>query len=128
LPLKHPSGEDIQYFRAEAEMFQWLEQLEIKHAEMHRTIAHFDFWSNAWLSRVQTEDNSRQDGYNARAVRQAAIFKGLADDARVSFRRVGHPAFVDLGSETLVSRVEKFRNEQLSWMSDLVSGKHITMI
>jgi hypothetical protein len=102
-------------------MFRWIEQLEIKHAEMHRALAHFEFTSNAWMSCIQ-EERGAHDGHNARAVRQAAIYRGLADETQAALRRVGHPSLVNLGDSSLADRIEQFRNEQLSWMTNLVSA------
>ncbi|KAJ3967682.1 hypothetical protein EV361DRAFT_1007290 [Lentinula raphanica] len=41
-------SDSVQWFRAEADMERWQEQLEIKHAEFLRLIASFTKYRDAW--------------------------------------------------------------------------------
>ncbi|THU85187.1 hypothetical protein K435DRAFT_869548 [Dendrothele bispora CBS 962.96] len=117
-------GDRVQWFRAEAEMYRWMEEFELKHAEFERTISHFRAMSSAWKSLAGTNDNL---GHVASASRKAAMFTDLAEDALICFRKVGHPDFVDRPDGLILAdRVAEWRSCQLSWMKAL--GIHLAYL
>ncbi|THU99408.1 hypothetical protein K435DRAFT_659064, partial [Dendrothele bispora CBS 962.96] len=112
-------GDRVQWMRAEAEMYRWMEQFELKHAEFERTILFFRRTSNAWLSLANP---ALSPGHGTFAKRQAAVYNDLAKDAELRYKAVGHPAFIELPEDTILAqRVEEWRMQQLSWMKDMVS-------
>ncbi|KAL0572000.1 hypothetical protein V5O48_009966 [Marasmius crinis-equi] len=127
-------GLAIAWFRAEAEMYRWLEDFEMKHAQLHRVIRSFCYRAHAWreVSKVdgplQSEDFAFDTDFQtaqreklalaAWARRQAAINEDLGDLAMAHLKEVGHPEFIDVECD-IVARVTDFRNTQLEWMKDL---------
>ncbi|KAJ3819679.1 hypothetical protein F5880DRAFT_1616250 [Lentinula raphanica] len=110
-------GDRIQWFRAEAEMYRWMEQFESKHAEFERIIEYFRTMASAWtaLGNKQTTP-----GYRAYANYHANMFTDLANDADMRYKRVGHPVFMNFGEgEILADRVLDWRKDWLKWMDDL---------
>ncbi|THU99897.1 hypothetical protein K435DRAFT_658099 [Dendrothele bispora CBS 962.96] len=119
-------GDRVQWFRAEAEMYRWMEEFELKHAEFERTISHFRAMSSAWKSLAGTNDIP---GYIASARRKSAMFTDLAEDALIRFRKVGHPDFVDRPDGVILAdRVAQWRLSQLSWMKGLVGSFMVSLI
>ncbi|THU92548.1 hypothetical protein K435DRAFT_800385 [Dendrothele bispora CBS 962.96] len=110
-------GDRVQWFRAEAEMYRWMEQFEIKHAEFARVISHFRTMSSTWNSLAESHESP---GHTAYAKRHAMMYKDLTEDAELRFKRVGHPEFVILAEDVLLhERVAKWREKQLEWMVSL---------
>ncbi|KAF8059497.1 hypothetical protein FPV67DRAFT_1518038 [Lyophyllum atratum] len=72
-------GNRVQWFRAEAEMERWQEQLEIKQAELKRTIATFDTMSSVWN---QLATSSERPGHAAYARKKAEMYMRMALHAR----------------------------------------------
>ncbi|KAJ7798247.1 hypothetical protein B0H14DRAFT_3492721 [Mycena olivaceomarginata] len=78
----------VQWFRAEAEMYRWLEAYERKHAELFRVIARFRRDSEVWTGRAD-RDEMENGGLTARrafARMQAAMYQRLQHNAEVHFR------------------------------------------
>ncbi|THU94988.1 hypothetical protein K435DRAFT_859998 [Dendrothele bispora CBS 962.96] len=92
-------GDRVQWFRAEAEMYRWMEQFEIKHAEFARVISHFRTMSSTWNSLAESHESP---GHTAYAKRHAMMYMDLAEDAELRFKRVGHPEFVVLAEDVLL--------------------------
>ncbi|KAJ3963612.1 hypothetical protein EV361DRAFT_956809 [Lentinula raphanica] len=110
-------GDRIQWFRAEAEMYRWMEQFESKHAEFERDIEYFRTMAKAWSFLAK---KNLAAGYHAYTKRHAAMFTDLANDAELRYKQVGHPGFMNLGGdEILADRVEEWRNKWLDWMDVL---------
>ena len=73
----------MQWFRAEAEMYRWLEQYERKHAELMRVIERYRRDSAVWagLADREEEQNSGCNGATVFARMQAAMYKRLEHNA-----------------------------------------------
>lgn len=84
-------GDRVQWFRAEAEMMRWLEELELKHFELLRTIKSFDYCATMWRDVGEANLNS---GRRAYARRQASIYQLLSRNAVEYFGRVAEPIIV----------------------------------
>lgn len=118
-------GNAITWYRAEANMYRWLETFEQQHVELQRYILHCSSMSRIWTSAASevcidelARTSSEVAALRARATRQAAIFDDLGGLARAKFTEVGHPAFVNFEVH-LAGLVVEFREDQLKWMSDL---------
>ncbi|KAJ3717726.1 hypothetical protein C8R42DRAFT_547207, partial [Lentinula raphanica] len=68
-------NDSVQWFRAEADMERWQEQLEIKHAEFLRLIASFTTHRNAWESLAKSYSDS--PGHLAYAREHQDMFDSL---------------------------------------------------
>ncbi|KAJ3511557.1 hypothetical protein NMY22_g15611 [Coprinellus aureogranulatus] len=79
-------GERVQWFRAEAEMYRWQEEAELKAAELLRCIAYFDKLSGVW---VQMAESAPEAGAQAFAWRKAAEFRQLKARARALLNEAG---------------------------------------
>lgn len=97
----HTTGDRVQWFRAEAEVWRWREQYEIKHAEFVRIIKTFSRMADIWHGLANHQDLPEAVAY---ARRHAAIFSRLASDARALYRRCGHPTLV--GTEDWIEFVQ----------------------
>ncbi|KAF7288483.1 CxC2 domain-containing protein [Mycena indigotica] len=84
----------VQYLRAEAEMYRWLEQYERKHAELWRVIERFGHDATVWegLANRAEAQNGVASGAVTFARMQAAMSKRLQHNAREQ----GWAATVDL--------------------------------
>ncbi|KAK7026078.1 hypothetical protein VNI00_015724 [Paramarasmius palmivorus] len=110
-------GDRIQWMRAEAEMYRWMEQFEIKHAEFERTIAHFKKMEEVWISMATRGTTS---GHSAHAFHQGVVFRNLAAQALARYQSVCHPSFAHRDRGTMLAdKVLEWRNEQLRWMDDM---------
>ncbi|KAJ7718416.1 hypothetical protein DFH07DRAFT_761554 [Mycena maculata] len=116
----------VQWFRAEAEMYRWLEQYERKHAELMRVIERYRRDSAVWagLADREEEQNSGCNGATVFARMQAAMYKRLEHNAKVIFKSAESGAHHDWVSATtfdeLVSKIDGWRDEVFKWMDDMV--------
>jgi hypothetical protein len=83
-----------QWFRAFAEMMRWLEQVELKHAELLRTIRYFDKLSSVWLALgspklhpIAVSSEAIHPGARAFARRQCSMFADMRDVAKAHWKR-----------------------------------------
>ncbi|KAJ6631085.1 hypothetical protein B0H10DRAFT_2207466 [Mycena sp. CBHHK59/15] len=99
----------VQWFRAEAEMYRWLEAYERKHAELMRVDARF------------SRDNI--NGTVSFARMHAAMYKRLAHNAKVIFKSADSGAHHDWATATtldeLVIKVDRWRDVVFKWMDDM---------
>lgn len=58
-----PAGDRVQWFRAEAEMYRRLEQLEIEHADFERTLRHFQIMMTVWNHLAAMQDSPSSKAY-----------------------------------------------------------------
>ncbi|KAF7288795.1 Aldo-ket-red domain-containing protein [Mycena indigotica] len=81
----------VQYLRAEAEMYRWLEQYERKHAELWRVIERFGHDATVWegLANRAEAQNGVASGAVTFARMQAAMSKRLQHNARRGRSRDG---------------------------------------
>ncbi|KAJ7016044.1 hypothetical protein C8F04DRAFT_1283056 [Mycena alexandri] len=115
----------VQWFRAEAEMYRWLEQYERKHAEMLRVICRFrrdrEVWSGL-ADRKQQEGGGR-NGAASFGRAQAAMYKRLEHNATAIFKDPDHGAHQEWVSVTsldeLAVKVERWRESVFHWMDEL---------
>jgi len=107
----------VQWFRAWAEMMRWMEEFELKHAEFTRCIRYFDYMERTWQI-LASKDTSTRPGYAAFARRQAHTYSKLSQDAQELFQKHGEERFVH-PETTLIDSISKFREEELSWFTDL---------
>ncbi|KAK6977289.1 CxC2 domain-containing protein [Favolaschia claudopus] len=115
----------VQWFRAEAEMYRWLEQYERKHAEFLRVIQRFGRDSDVWTGLSQREED-RAGTFNGKAAfarMQAAMYKRLQHNAEVMFKDANSGAHNDwVKSETLeelVGKIDGWRDSVFKWMDDM---------
>ncbi|KAJ7212719.1 hypothetical protein GGX14DRAFT_313533, partial [Mycena pura] len=81
----------VQWFRAESELFRWLEQYELKHAELWRVIERFRREAYVWEKRAQQieESASHRTGAIMYARMQGAMWRRLRDAAETEFKSDG---------------------------------------
>ncbi|KAJ7429433.1 hypothetical protein B0H11DRAFT_2265751 [Mycena galericulata] len=96
----------VQWFRAEAEMYRWLEQYERKHAELMRVIERY-----------------RRDGEVWTKLGDPGMYKRLEHNARVIFKDAASGAHHDWVSATtydeLVIKIDQWRDVVFKWMDDM---------
>jgi hypothetical protein len=106
-----PLGDQIQWFRADAEMWRWLEQTESKHAEFERAICYFGKMGEVWvcLSKIYTA------GRRVYANQQAAMWKRMEQDCKEAYCQIGIKSLRcrEGSSDTLAGRVIEFRRKEL---------------
>ncbi|KAJ6632013.1 hypothetical protein B0H10DRAFT_2206416 [Mycena sp. CBHHK59/15] len=114
----------VQWFRAEAEMYRWLEQYERKHAEGFRVIERFRRDSVVWAGLADHEE--ARNGVNGTATfarMQAAMHSWLEHNAKVIFKSAALGAHHDWVSATsfdeLVTKIEGWRDVVFKWMDDM---------
>lgn len=110
----------MRWFRARADVYRWLEQVESKHAQFIRCLKAFSFHAGVW-ELAATESHSSSPGHAAFARRQDAIFKQLQINAKEQFHEVAHPMLYESGSVSSLSRkVTEFRSKLLNWLEEMV--------
>ncbi|KAJ7857183.1 hypothetical protein B0H13DRAFT_1641118 [Mycena leptocephala] len=117
----------VQWFRAEAEMYRWLEQYERKHAELFRVIRRYRRDSVVWAGQADREE-WRNGGLNGKVTygrMQAAMHRRLEHNAKVIFKSAQSGAHHDWVSATsfdeLVAKIDGWRDVVFKWMDDMVS-------
>ena len=80
------SGDCVQWFRAEAEMQCWQEQIELKLAELLRTARSFRKMQEIWTKLAQHP----KPGYSAYAKQKAAMYGRMAHSCDEGLDRVGY--------------------------------------
>ncbi|KAJ7895125.1 hypothetical protein B0H13DRAFT_2339007 [Mycena leptocephala] len=115
----------VQWFRAEAEMYRWLEQYERKHAELFRVIGRYHRDSVVWAGQADREEE-RNGGVNGKATyarMQAAMHRRLEHNAKVIFKSAESGAHHDWVSasnfDELVSKIDGWRDVVFQWMDDM---------
>ncbi|KAJ7035467.1 hypothetical protein C8F04DRAFT_1259012 [Mycena alexandri] len=114
----------VQWFRAEAEMYRWLEQYEQKHAEGFRVIERFRRDSAVWAGLAEREEQRNGvNGTSTYARMQAAMHSRLEHNARVTFKKGSlgaHHDWVSSSSfEELVTKIDRWREVVFTWMDDM---------
>nr|GAT45459.1 predicted protein [Mycena chlorophos] len=115
----------VQWFRAEAEMYRWLEQYERKHAEMFRLITRFARDAAVWKGLADREEEAagQRNGASCFARMQAAMYGRLEHNAREIFKSTAsgaHHDWVKASSfDELVTKIDGWRVEVFRWMDEL---------
>ncbi|KAJ7934318.1 hypothetical protein B0H13DRAFT_2305737 [Mycena leptocephala] len=115
----------VQWFRAEAEMYRWLEAYERKHAKLFRVIERFHRDSVVWVRRAVREEQQTGggNGKSTFARKQAAMFKRLEHNAKVHFKNPEPGAHHDWVSATtfdeLVTKIDGWRDLVFNWMGGM---------
>ncbi|KAJ7860564.1 hypothetical protein B0H14DRAFT_3622269 [Mycena olivaceomarginata] len=115
----------VQWFRAEAEMYRWLEQYERKHAELMRVIERYRRDSVVWTGLADREEkgNGGINGVVNFARMQAAMHRRLEHNAKVIFKSVESGAHHDWVSATsfdeLVTKIDGWRGVVFKWMDEM---------
>ncbi|KAJ3816224.1 hypothetical protein F5880DRAFT_1619604 [Lentinula raphanica] len=107
-------SDSVQWFRAEADMERWQEQLEIKHAEFLRLITSFTKHRDAWD--LLAKRYSTLPGHLAYAQEHRDLFDSLRVDAQERYQQsaVSFLLYRDSG-ETLADRIVRWRREEEKW-------------
>jgi hypothetical protein len=87
------SGDRVQWFRAEADMQRWEEQVEQKLAELRTTIRSFAGYKVVWTKLADTQDQD-QLGRVAYAKQKAAMWEARENQARSAL--LGYPEYTHL--------------------------------
>ncbi|KAF7334041.1 CxC2 domain-containing protein [Mycena venus] len=119
------ASDRVQWFRAEAEMYRWIEQYERKHAELFRVIERYQRDSVVWAGLADRE-SERIGGVNGAvtfARMQAAMYGRLEHNAKVIFKSPDSGAHADWVSATtfdeLVSKIDAWREAVFKWMDTM---------
>ncbi|KAJ3757151.1 hypothetical protein EV360DRAFT_84276 [Lentinula raphanica] len=106
-------NDSVQWFRAEADMERWQEQLEIKHAEFLRLIASFKKHRDAW-ELLATQYSSRlTPGHTAYAKEHQDMFDSLRVDAEEKYRHCAIPFLRSRApDQSLGDRIILWRREE----------------
>jgi hypothetical protein len=105
----------MKFFRSAAEFEQWQEQVEIMHAELHRSIKYFHSFQMKWLELAKV---SLSAGCSAYARRTAATYGGLKAEMEDVLKRIGllELQMVPEGA-TLVDQALAWREWEIATMS-----------
>ncbi|KAJ7884873.1 hypothetical protein B0H13DRAFT_2343513 [Mycena leptocephala] len=121
----------VQWFRAEAEMYCWLEQYECKHAELFHVIGRYRCNSVVWAGQADHEEG-QNGGLNGKVTygrMQAAMHRRLEHNAKVIFKSAESGAHHDWVSATsfdeLVAKIDGWRDVVFKWMDDMEEDKAI---
>ncbi|KAJ7507409.1 hypothetical protein B0H11DRAFT_1902570 [Mycena galericulata] len=116
----------VQWFRAEAEMYRWLEQYERKHAELMRVIERYRRDGVVWTGLADREEQQKGgvNGASTFARMQATMYHRLEHNAKVIFEKADSGAHHDWVKATtfdeLVTKIDGWRDVVFKWMDDLV--------
>ena len=114
------SGERVQWFRAEAEMQRWQEQVEQKLAELLRTIRSFDKMSKTWTALSLTQP-SNLPGHIAYAKKKASMYEKMGSNCEKKLEGAGHKDLLSMKG-TLVDYVEAMREKQATFLETYLEG------
>ncbi|KAJ7025895.1 hypothetical protein C8F04DRAFT_1268747 [Mycena alexandri] len=117
-------SDQVQWFRAEAEMYRWLKQYERKHAEFMRVIERYRRDSEVWSGLATREEAlNGKNGVSSFARMQAAMHRRLELNARTIFKSADSGAHHDWVAATsfddLVERIDQWRDAVFKWMDDM---------
>ncbi|KAJ3777023.1 hypothetical protein FB446DRAFT_784650 [Lentinula raphanica] len=106
-------NDSVQWFRAEADMERWQEQLEIKHAEFLRLIASFKKHCDAWELLATQYSSCLTPGHTAYAKEHRDMFDSLRVDAEEKYRHCAIPFLRNRESaQSLGDRIILWRREE----------------
>ena len=105
-------------------MFRWQEQVELKLADMMRTIRSFNKLKAIWTQLASSQPNSLP-GHAAYARRQAVMFDRLAHDGRRRLVEAGYGGLLTMGGTLVDFVVERHAKEHAFLMNALRSKSSI---
>ncbi|KZV59865.1 hypothetical protein PENSPDRAFT_719810 [Peniophora sp. CONT] len=114
-------GDRVQWFRAEAEMMRFREQLEKREIEFLRVIESHTKTGNVWRKLAEQQKLPGQAAY---ARRQAAMWHRMADDATKKLRKAGYGLLAD--GEDIVGRIESRRAAQDQYMKTYLAQSRVS--
>lgn len=104
------SEERVKFFRDEAEMERWREQVEIKHAEFARVIRAFRKSNEIWMAIANSRSSSPTPGHIAYARKVAMRYTLMERDTRDRFAGCCIPVLQDIGEgQTLADQILAWR-------------------
>jgi hypothetical protein len=123
-------GDRVQWFRAEADMERWQEQVEIKLAEFLRHACSCKRMKTVW-SQLSESQSENLPGYVAYAKQKAAMFARMERECEDSFDKAGYKDLrlrIAKGEQSLVQYVMVKRAEALAWLQagDIETSKSLS--
>ncbi|KAJ7028236.1 hypothetical protein C8F04DRAFT_1237667 [Mycena alexandri] len=120
-------SDQVQWFRAEAEMYRWLEQYECKHAEFMRVIERYRRDGEVWSGLADREEGLKgMNGVVSFARMQAVMHRRLELNARTIFKSADSGAHHNWVAATsfndLVERIDGWRDAIFKWMDDMLTA------
>ncbi|KAK7005504.1 CxC2 domain-containing protein, partial [Favolaschia claudopus] len=103
-------GDRVQWFRAEADMQRWQEQIEQKLAELSRTRRSFKKMESVWTE-LATSQPSDRPGAAAYARQKAAMYQKRSSEAHNKLRELGYENLLREDAN-IVQFVEEERKKQ----------------
>lgn len=101
------SGDRVQWFRAEAEVQRWLEQLERRHGDFMRCIKYFGKMKEVWRNLAVSQPTP---GHSAYALERSAVYHRMEINCRQLYKDVAEPMLLNLKEgQTLAQAVMDFR-------------------
>jgi len=97
-------------------MQRWLEEFELKHVELRRTVQSFAVMSRVWAGIAA---KAPSPGAAAFARKQASMYDDLHSDADVLLKEKGEKRFVNVADSDFVQAVQDFREQELGWLTEL---------
>ncbi|KAJ7722175.1 hypothetical protein B0H16DRAFT_1737862 [Mycena metata] len=113
-------GDRVQWFRAEAEMQRWQEQVEQKLAELLRTRGSFHRMERTWEALAVTPLPS---GHQAYARQKAAMYRKRAEQARKFISSASYPDLLEEDAN-IIHRVQADRDREAKIIASAVSGRN----
>lgn len=107
------SEERVKFFRDEAEMERWREQVEIKHAKFARIIQAFRKSDEIWTAIANSDISSPTRGHAAYARKVAMRYALMERDAQCRFEICGIPILRDIEEgQTLAVQILAWREQE----------------
>jgi len=103
LTLTFSPGDRVQWFRAEAEMQRWQEQLEAKQADFLRCIQFYKKMSEVWAQLATSSDTAGRAAYTRRT---SAMYDAMAQSAKALFISAGYQDRILAEDRTLADFIE----------------------
>ncbi|KAK6984264.1 hypothetical protein R3P38DRAFT_3332856 [Favolaschia claudopus] len=110
MDLESGEGDRVQWFRAEADMQRWQEQIEQKLAELSRTRRSFKKMESVWTE-LATSQPSDRPGAAAYARQKAAMYQKRSSEAHNKLRELGYENLLREDAN-IVQFVEEERKKQ----------------
>ncbi|KAK6997020.1 CxC2 domain-containing protein [Favolaschia claudopus] len=113
-------GDRVQWFRAEADMQRWQEQIEQKLAELLRTRRSFLKMESVWLELAPLQPLDRP-GAAAYARQKAAMYQRRASEAYTKLKELGYESLLRRDAN-LLEFVEQERKKQADFIRSSVAA------